>query len=67
MRNIPPGLSQAYRERWDDPLRLPGEIPYWLSQWFWDWITDVGLPPEHPGVVRPSEDDLMQTGATPPQ
>jgi hypothetical protein len=55
MRNIRQGYLSAYRERWDDLLQPPGEIPYWLPQSFSDWVKDVGLPPGHPGVVRPSD------------
>ena len=55
MRNISQRYLDAYRERWDDLLLPPDEIPYQLPQWFWDWKADVGLPPGHPGAVRPGD------------
>ncbi len=53
MRNISQRYLEAFLERWDDLLRPPGEIPYWLPQWFWDAKERVGLQPGHPGAERP--------------
>ena len=53
MRNISQRYLEAFLERWDDLLPPPGEIPYWLPQWFWDAKERVGLQPGHPGAERP--------------
>lgn len=61
IRNIKKRDLEPYRERWDDLLRPPDEVPYWFIGGFWEWEAKVGLPPGHPGVVRPS-DDFLRTG-----
>ncbi len=53
MRNLRQRDLAAYRERWDDLLEPPDTIPYWFRGGFWEWTADVGLPPRHPGIVRP--------------
>ncbi len=55
MRNISQRYLDAYLEHWDDLLRPPDEIPYWLPQWFWDAKERVRLQPGHPGAPRPDE------------
>jgi hypothetical protein len=53
MRNIGQRLLVDYMERWDDLLSPPDSIPYLLPSSFWDWVARVGIPPNHPGVVKP--------------
>jgi hypothetical protein len=54
MRNISQGDLTEYKERWDDLLRPPDDIPYWLPEWFWGWVEKVGVQPGHPGATRPT-------------
>jgi hypothetical protein len=53
MRNISQSDLADYEERWDDLLLPPDEIPYWLPDWLWYWVDEVGLPEGHPGTSRP--------------
>jgi hypothetical protein len=54
MRDIVQAHLAEYRERWDDLLLPPDEVPYLLPDKFWDWLDAVGLPDGHPGAPRPS-------------
>lgn len=57
IRNIRKRDLEPYRERWDDLLRPPDEVPYLFTGGFWDWVETVGLPPGHPGAPRPDTGD----------
>jgi len=52
MRNIAQKYLNDYKERWDDLLGSPDSINYLFPNWFLDWANKVGLPPNHPGVVK---------------
>jgi hypothetical protein len=54
-RNIELAVAPPYLERWDLLDNPADAAPYWLPDWFFDWVPHVGLPPGHPGVARPSD------------
>lgn len=72
MRDIEQRAVKHYKERWD-LLEQPVEtVPYWLPDWVFDWEPHTGLPPGHPGLVRPADgvmnlhDRAWAAGWTPP-
>jgi hypothetical protein len=60
MRDVEPQAVKHYKERWD-LLEQPVEsVPYWLPDWVFDWAPHTGLPPGHPGLIRPGDDVMSQ-------
>ena len=54
-RNIQPKAVTAYKDRWDLLETSAHAVGYMLPDWFFEGVESVGLPEEHPGVVRTQE------------
>lgn len=72
MRNLEQRAAKYYQERWDLLERPSDLVPYWLPDWVFHWGSQTGLPPGHPGLVRPddgvmSADDAAWTAGWVPQ
>lgn len=53
MRGLDFADAAPYREAWtllDEPT---DRAPHWLPGWVFDWEPRIGLPPAHPGIIRP--------------
>lgn len=66
MRNVRQSALAEYRDRWDDLFELPDDLPYRFTGAFWSWISKVGLPPDHPGVVLREDIDDPTSGVPVP-
>jgi hypothetical protein len=59
VRNITAGQIGAYRNAWHLLDGSSHDVPYdRLPDWFDPGVAQFGLPPEHPGVVRPDPGDV---------
>lgn len=55
MRNLELRVAAPYRERWDLLNHPADAAPHWLPDWVFEWEPHIGLPPGHPGLIKPTD------------